>query len=221
MATKIKRHAPQKRRTNVERTAETRGKLIAAAIDALYQCGYSSATTIEVAKRARVSRGAMLHQFPTRVELLLAVAQHIVDSDSRYRHEHLSREKFATALERFYAAADVSWTVHTQPSTIALLEIMMATRSDSDLRKGFAPFLKTWRQTRRDAAARMAADLGVENIKEVATLIGLHQASMRGLAIELMFTRDPQEVESARHLLARFDRMFAEKLVASAKIKHA
>jgi hypothetical protein len=45
----------------------------------------------------------------------------------------------------------------------------------------------------------------------------LHQASLRGLAIELMFTQDPGEVESARNLLAQFDRMHVEALIAQEK----
>jgi AcrR family transcriptional regulator len=202
------------RRTNAERSAATRNKLIEAAIDTLYRSGYTATTTIEVAKRARVSRGAMLHQFPARVDLLLAVAQHIIDTNSRYRREQLGSE---SGLKRFYAAADVSWAVHSQPSAIALLEILMATRSDKDLRKGFEGFRKVWIEARSNAAARMAADLGVSNVADIESLITLHQASMRGLAIEMMFVRESEGIDKARRLLADYDRLFAEKLVAAAK----
>jgi ribosomal protein L20 len=156
----------------------------------------------------------MLHQFPTRVDLLLAVAQHIIDANSRYRREQLGSE---SGLKRFYAAADVSWAVHSQPSAIALLEILMATRSDKDLRKGFESFRKLWIEARSNAAARMATDLGVTNVAELESLITLHQASLRGLAIELMFVRESEGIEKARRLLADYDRLFAEKLVGAVK----
>jgi AcrR family transcriptional regulator len=213
------KRAAKKRRSNVQRTSEMRARLIKAAIETLYRSGYSATTTIEVARRARVSRGAMLHHFPTRTDLLLATASHIVVTDQQYRIQHLFSLKVASSLERFYAAADVSWEVHRRPTTIALLEIMMATRSDKALGRAFAAFQRMWVQSKYDAAAMVATDLGVEDVVAVANLIALHQACMRGLAIELMFTHNPDEVEAARQLQATFGRTFADNLVAEAQRK--
>lgn len=206
------------RRTNAERSATTRGKLIQAAIDSLYEEGYSATTTISVASRARVSRGAMLHQFPTRVEMLLAVAEYVVAEHSRLRRELL--EPYGDGLKRFYAASDVTWAVSSRPSAIALLEIMMATRSDKDLRKGFTPFLKQWADMRRAAAQRMSISLGIpEDVDKLEVLISLHQTVMRGLAIELMFAHDVEDVENMRQLQIHFDRTYAERLVAESRKK--
>jgi AcrR family transcriptional regulator len=207
------------RRTNAERSATTRSKLIAAAIDLLYREGYSATTTISVAAKAHVSRGAMLHQFPTRVALLLAVAENITAEQSRYRRERLTADKFNSPMERFIASANVSWEVHSQPSAIALLEIIMATRSDRDLRKGFGPFVKTWTEKRRIAAVNMAADLGIADVAKVDAMIGLHQASLRGLAIELMFAQDSTHIERQRQLLADFDLGYIKQLVGETKAK--
>jgi AcrR family transcriptional regulator len=193
--------------------------LIAATIDLLYREGYSATTTISVAAKAHVSRGAMLHQFPTRVALLLAVAEHISAEQSRYRRERLVADKFNSPMERFIASANVSWEVHSQPSAIALLEIIMATRSDRDLRKGFGPFVKTWTEKRRLAAVNMAADLGIADVAKVDAMIGLHQASLRGLAIELMFVQDSTHIERQRQLLADFDRAYVEKMAGDTKAK--
>jgi AcrR family transcriptional regulator len=212
MANKSTKKKARPRRTNAERSATTRGKLIAAAIDTLYRSGYTAATTIEVAKRAKVSRGAMLHQFPTRVDMLLAVAQHIIDEDRAFRKEQLGSEP---GPKRFFAATEVSWAVYSKPSTIALLEILMATRSDKDLRKGMEPFRHVWIEGRRSAALRMASDLGVDKVEELETLIMLQQACLRGLAIELMFARTPERTTKARELLGFYDRVFAERLLAA------
>jgi AcrR family transcriptional regulator len=211
-----KRRPAKQRRSNVQRTSEMRARLIQAAIQTLYRSGHAATTTIEVARRARVSRGAMLHHFPTRNHLLLATADHILQSDREFRRERLFKANVASGLERFYAASDISWEVHRRPSNIALLEIMMATRSDKALGKAFASFQRRWEQSRRDAAMRMAADLGIGDVVAVANLIRLHQACMRGLAIELMFTHNAEEVEAARQLQVGFGRAFAENLVADA-----
>jgi AcrR family transcriptional regulator len=218
MTSKSTKQTPRVRRTNAERSATTRGKLIEAAIDILYSRGYSATTTIEVAKQARVSRGAMLHQFPTRVSMLLAVAQHIVDQQRRHRRERLGGQ---AGPKRFYAAAEVSWEVHSQPGAIALLEIILASRSDGDLRKGLAPFVKSWMDMRRSAATRMAADLGVPDAESFATLVAFQQAVLRGLAIEVMFLHNTAQIDAARKMLAEYNELFSERLLREARSAQA
>jgi AcrR family transcriptional regulator len=75
--------AKRARRTNEQRSSETRARLIKAAIEVLYRSGHSAATTIIIAKRAGVSRGAMLHQFRTRDQLLVAVASQCAGAPAR------------------------------------------------------------------------------------------------------------------------------------------
>jgi AcrR family transcriptional regulator len=204
---------PPKRRSNKERTAEMRGRLIDAAIDTLFRLGYSATTTFEVAKVAGVSKGAMLHHFPTQVDLMLATAQFIVESHQRFRREQLFSGTIAPGLPRFYAAADVSWEVNRRPSTIALLEIVMATRSDPTLGRTLEPFLRSWVAAPRAAAERMAGDLEIGDVQDIEGMLRLHRAAMFGLAIELMFTQSSDKVESARSLLVRYERGLVEGLV--------
>jgi AcrR family transcriptional regulator len=210
-----KRAAPRARRTNAERSAETRGAIIDAAIELLFSRGHTATTTIAVAARAKVSRGAMLHHFPTRVEMLIAVAEHIV---TRQREQRRARTKeLGTGLKRYYAGADINWDVQKQPATIALLEIMMATRGDAQLRKGFAPFIKQMREMRGNAATLVAGDLGVSDKTTVATMLYLHQATLRGLAIHLLCTGDEAAVEDARRLFTHYSHSFAEALMEREK----
>jgi AcrR family transcriptional regulator len=205
------------RRTNKERTAETRGRLIDATIELLYKGGYAATTTISVAELAGVSRGAMMHHFRSRAELLLVVARYILDEQRRERVEKLVNA--GHGLDRFYAAADVSWAVQRQPSTIAFLEIMMATRSDSDLHKGMQPLIELMPQLRKQAAERMASDLPTKEVIKINRLLRLHQAALRGLAIELMFSRDESDIEATRQLLVQYERDFVQKIVRPNKRK--
>jgi AcrR family transcriptional regulator len=208
--------APRRvRRTNAERSAETRGAIINAAIEILFLRGHSATTTIEVAARAKVSRGAMLHHFPTRVDLLIATAEHIVAQQREQRR--LRSQELGPGLARFYAGADINWEVQKQPGTIALLEIMMATRSDPDLRKAFAPFIQQMSAMRGQAAKLVAGDLGVSDEATVSTMLYLHQATLRGLAIELLCTQDEKRIERARRLFTHYSHSFAEALMARGK----
>jgi AcrR family transcriptional regulator len=215
--TRTIKRAPRKRRTNAERSAETRTQLIDAAIEILFEEGHAAATTIEVAARAKVSRGGMQHQFPTRVELLLAVAQHIVTDQRAQRRAKL--EAMAPGLKRYYASADINWGVQKQPSTIAFLEIMMATRSDRALRKGFAPFFRQLRDLRKEAAGRVGLDMGVTDTAMITKILHLHQMTLRGIAIELLFTDDKKAVEEARQLFTHYSHSFADSLIARERKK--
>lgn len=214
---RTKRALAPVRRTNAERTAETRSKLIQAAIDVLFEKGYGAATTIEVAKRAKASRGAMLHHFPTRVDLLLATAEHIILEQRRVRAEKLSAHE--DNWERFAAAVDVTWEVHRQPATIALLEIMLGSRSDRDLRKRMAPFLRDLAAMRAESATQLSKTLKVSDVNALDDLILIHNASLRGLTLNLMFTQDEREVELARQLLTHYEHTFARRLIGAQKAK--
>jgi AcrR family transcriptional regulator len=206
-----KRTVPRARRTNAERSAGTRGVIINAAIELLFSRGHTATTTIAVAARAKVSRGAMLHHFPTRVELLIAVAEYVVAQQREQRRA--KAQELGPGLKRYYAGADINWEVQKQPGTIALLEIMMATRSDPELRKGFAPFIKQISDMRRQAATVVAGDLGVSDKATVATMLYLHQATLRGLVIHLLCTGDEAAVEDARRLFTLYSHSFAESLI--------
>ena len=62
------------RRTQAERTEETRARILVAAVHVLSTRGYAGFRTAEVATQAGVSRGALTHHFPSRDELLVAPA---------------------------------------------------------------------------------------------------------------------------------------------------
>src|ERR1019366_4224313 len=64
------------RRTQQERSAAMRLRLLDAAVDCLHDLGYSGTTTIEVAARAGVSPGAQLHHLPTKERLVAEAAPH-------------------------------------------------------------------------------------------------------------------------------------------------
>jgi AcrR family transcriptional regulator len=64
------------RRTQAERTEETRGKLLEAAVQVLAKKGYVGFRTIDVADAAQVSRGALTHHFPSKDDLIIATLEY-------------------------------------------------------------------------------------------------------------------------------------------------
>src|SRR6476620_5052805 len=66
-------------RTQQQRRDETRRALLDAAVESLIEVGFARTTTLEVQRRAEVSRGALLHHFPSKTELLVAAIDHLAE----------------------------------------------------------------------------------------------------------------------------------------------
>lgn len=60
------------------RSDETRGRILDAAFAVLKERGFVGLTTPEVAQRAGVSRGALVHHFPSKLELVAAAMEHVL-----------------------------------------------------------------------------------------------------------------------------------------------
>src|SRR3546814_8676289 len=53
--------------------------LLAAAVECLHETGYAGASTLAVAKRAGVSRGALMKQFQSKATLFADLVEHLLD----------------------------------------------------------------------------------------------------------------------------------------------
>src|SRR5688572_11844871 len=62
-----------------ERTRAMRARLLEATVDCLVERGFSHTSTTLVSERAGVSRGAQLHHFPTKNDLVVAAVEHLTD----------------------------------------------------------------------------------------------------------------------------------------------
>ena len=62
-----------------QKSAMTRDKILDAAIDCFIKMGFTNVTTAKVSDSAGVSRGAMLHHFPSKLELIRAAIEYLHD----------------------------------------------------------------------------------------------------------------------------------------------
>jgi AcrR family transcriptional regulator len=121
------------RRTQEERSAETRGRLLDATLECLIELGYARTTTTEVAERAGVSRGAQLHHFPTKNELVLAAVEHVfMVRDAEF---NAAFARLPHGADRAAVAIDLLWEIMSGDSFSAWLELAVAARTDRELRR--------------------------------------------------------------------------------------
>jgi AcrR family transcriptional regulator len=124
--------AARERRTQAERSATTRIRLLDATIECLHDLGYARTSTPEIARRAGLSRGAQLHHFPTKAELVTSAVEHLF---GRRREEFLRAFRARSAeQDPAEAAIDILWSMVSGPTFYAWLELVVAARTDAELR---------------------------------------------------------------------------------------
>ncbi len=120
-------------RTQEERSAATRGRLLDATIECLSELGYARTTTTEIAERAGVSRGAQLHHFPTKAELVTSAVEHLFEKRTEEFRRALAG--LPESIDRGAASVDLLWSMVSGPTFYAWLELLVAARTDPELRK--------------------------------------------------------------------------------------
>ena len=125
--------APRGRRD--ERTAASRAQILDAAVACLVESGYAGATTLQIQARAGVSRGRLLHHFPSREQLLVAASQHLSTQRLRRNGERIkSLAGGLTGAERLDRAIELMWEAFSEPHFWAAVELWTAARTNKDLR---------------------------------------------------------------------------------------
>ena len=124
------------RRSQAERTAAMRDRLLDATIDCLAHSGYSAMSTNDVVRLAAVSRGALAHHFPAKADLVAAAARRLLDQRAA---EFRSRFDALAPGERTpERALEVLWSFYRDRTGIALIELTVAARHLPELGEVFA-----------------------------------------------------------------------------------
>jgi AcrR family transcriptional regulator len=204
-------HAAGIRGPHAERTAAMRKRLIDAAIECLGRLGYGATTLQEVTDAADVSRGAILHHFPNKVDLMIAVAEYAAGNQNR----HVSRLLADTqpGMDRFLAITMATWDAMQRPPAIALLEIMMGSRSDPELGARFPAVIESLEKFQRDGVWTVAQSIGITDKAQIDAMTWLHTAAIRGLSMELMFSKDTKRADASMKLLRRYKSWLTGELV--------
>jgi AcrR family transcriptional regulator len=172
------------RRTQEQRRAETRGKLLDATIDSLLEVGYAGTTMRRVAELAGVSQGAQTHHFPHRVDLVGAAVEQLAERRIVELRE-LAASFPTTPRQRLRALLDVLWADFSSSTFTVVVKLWVAAADDSELYARLVPL------ERRIAHA--IGDMAREFGDELITVPGwegqmqLALAAVRGLALTEQF----------------------------------
>jgi AcrR family transcriptional regulator len=190
-----------KRRTQAERSAATRGALVAAARRLFAERGYAAVGTPEVAAAAGVTRGALYHQFAGKADLFLAVYEQVEREVTERIGELMASTGASDPLAALAAGAEAFLDACTEPEVqqIALLD---------------APAVLGWEQWRAvglnyglgmtEAALRAAMDAGRIAAQPVRPLAHVLLGALDEAALYVARAEDPDAArDEMRPLFAR------------------
>ena len=179
--------APGTRRSQHERSEQMRQRLVDAVLQSLQNHGYAGTTISRIIDIAGVSRGAPLHHFATKAELIEAAAQQLVRRIYKEFNQAIQQlTPSENTLEDFIFTA---WQVVTaQPDSIAFAELLLESQRDQNLA---AILQKLW--TNIYLSLESFAGLHLQPIAKhdnVKQLMVLTQWVLRGMAADKHLIRD-------------------------------
>lgn len=202
-----KTNRPQ-HRSQEQRSLETRERLLNATLELICEVGLERLTTAMTAQRAGVSKGAQTYHFPTKNDLLVGAFIYLTDIWRREREAFEARQPERILLEDYIC---YFWRViFSKPVYLASVELMLAARSDADLRERIQSALDGWMEV-RDTSFWKSIDLDMTK-KEAADFLRLTLAVLRGMAIHESFNRDPAENESVFEKWLEMTRVYFKRV---------
>jgi hypothetical protein len=121
--------------------------------------------------------------------------------------------EYKRGVERFKAITDVYWETMQEPASMALIEIMIGSRSDPELAEQFPDIMADIEEKLRSGIREVATDIGVTDMKKVEAMAQLHGAAMRGLTIDRLFAKNQSAIGEAFNLLTWYKNMLTERLL--------
>ena len=192
MLKKNSRKMPQNERRKAgwqaKKSAMTRQAILEAAIQCIIDHGYAQTTTSLIADRAIVSRGAMTHHFPSRSDVLTATIEYLHErrlQEYRALVQEFDISSKLTAREQIETVVDMAWKFATLSSSTAYQEILMASRTDPELKRVLEPLEKEFEEALLELVKglfpRWEGREELETAHDVATflLTGMNLSHMR------------------------------------------
>lgn len=186
-AEKAVRAPAVRRRTQTERSDEMRMRLVEASAIVLRRKGYAGLRTDEVARVAKVSRGALQHHFPSKDSLVVATAEHLLQASlmrgqRRAGTAEAVEDPIAAIIEdglEFFLGADFT----------VVLDLVLAGSKSRAMRDRIYEHARTNRLGVEDAWLALLIAKGVPPDK-AEKVLWLTISVIRGFAVRALWQQD-------------------------------
>lgn len=162
------------------KSAATRDQIISSAIRCIVELSYSKTTMIKISERAGLSRGAALHHFPSKMDVIRAVVHYL--HEKRIQAFRNSIREIPKDADMAHLAVQAYSAQVNHPIYVALFELSVAARTDNELEEILRPaqlaFDREWYETAWDLFPEWHSDRRAFDLA-----LNLSQQLMEGIAI--------------------------------------
>lgn len=162
------------------KSAATRDQIIGSATRCIVELSYSKTTMMKISEKAGLSRGATLHHFPSKMDIIRAVVENL--HDKRIQAFRRAISEIPKGADMAHLAVQAYSANVNHPIYIALFELSVAARTDKELRDILHPaqraFDREWYETAWDLFPEWHSDR-----RSFDLALNLCQQLMEGMAI--------------------------------------
>jgi AcrR family transcriptional regulator len=166
-------------RTQEERRAETRAKLLDATLRSIAERGIAATTSRQICELAGVSSGAQTYHFPLRTDLLGAAIEHAAEQRIAALRSTLS-DLPTDRSERIGTLLDLWWGDFDSTIFDVFVKLWVAAQDDPELHARLVP---AERRLSQAIAALRTEILGNEDEPLLQERLEVVAATLRGLAL--------------------------------------
>ncbi len=179
-----------------QKSAATRKLIIESAIQCFVDLGYARTTTTRIAHAAGLSRGAMLHHFPSKMDVVKAAVDEL-HAKRLKAFRNSTRRAPPPGKGRVHVAVRAYWEHVRHPTFVAFFELTVAARTDPQLAAILEPaqaaFYKEWYHTAAEAFPEWQSDTDAFDLA-----LDLSRYLLEGMAVSFL---THEETEREQHLL--------------------
>lgn len=168
------------RRSQAQRSHQTRAKILAGAIKAIRTHGYASSTIARIAKTANVSIGAIQYHFNDKDDLMVAMLDHVFEDLHKFLTGPEARS--GTLTERVRIIVDRYWHGFSSSNYLVAWEIIAAGKDHPLLHTRIRAHSANATDSAFELWREVFSDLGVSD-KDLFAILQMTLASLRGLAM--------------------------------------
>ncbi|OIJ68264.1 TetR/AcrR family transcriptional regulator [Streptomyces mangrovisoli] len=172
---------PTRTRRVQQRALNTRELLLDTTVDVLVDQGYAGFSTNAVGEAAGVTRGRLVHHFPTKLALVEATLDHLVELYRAHIPLHLRLITEGPTEGRLVRALDTLWSLKRTREYQACLELMAGVRRDPEMRRALRTFEDNLHTALSEAVHQLAGTRTEQPGFESSLTTTIH--AMRGLLL--------------------------------------
>jgi AcrR family transcriptional regulator len=180
-------------RSQADRSAEMRLRILEAAVKSFAIYGYNGTSFTTITKLAGISRGALQHHYPEKRYVIAGTIEYLVEKVVAKIGVKLDSGKSDQAKMQYVFDQIWNSTIST-PFTI-LSDVRIAARTNPALREMFVPFEREIRMILYSSIANAVGN-NYSHSKTYSQRIEGILSTMRGLALQLSYGWDRNEIEA-------------------------